>query len=130
MFSKNVKYLRKKYGITQEELASQLGYKSFVTVSKWESGDSRPQAEKLQRLATIFHVSVDDLLNKDLTSNSAYKKEKSVEKEGVEYYTDPKTVEIANELKDNPGLRLLFDAGKDLPPEDILKTLDFIKHHL
>ena len=130
MFSKNVKYLRKKYGITQEELASQLGYKCFVTVSKWESGDSRPQAEKLQKLATIFHVSVDDLLNKDLTSNSAYKNEKSVEKEGVEYYTDPKTVEIASELKDNPGLRLLFDAGKDLPPEDILKTLDFIKHHL
>lgn len=76
MFSRNVKYLRKKYGITQEELANQLGYRSFVTISKWESGDSRPQAEKLQRLATILHVSVDDLLNKDLTSNRPYKTEK------------------------------------------------------
>lgn len=69
MFSRNIKYLRKKYELTQDELAKRLGYKSFVTISKWESGASKPRASELEKLCAIFNVSVDQLLYKDIESN-------------------------------------------------------------
>ena len=37
-FSNNLRYLRKKYDMSQEDLANKLGYKSFTTIQKWESG--------------------------------------------------------------------------------------------
>lgn len=53
-----------------------------------------------------------------------------LEEEPQGYYFDPETARYANELKENPGMRLLFDASRDMPPEDILKTLDFINANL
>jgi repressor LexA len=66
MFAKNIKYLRGKYGMTQDDLAKRLGYRSFATISKWESGGSRPKATEMEKLAGIFHVAIDDLINIDL----------------------------------------------------------------
>jgi transcriptional regulator with XRE-family HTH domain len=113
-FKDRLKSLRLKNGLSQAILADMLDVSSSL-IGLYETGKRKPSAEKIESLASVFGVSIDYLMGKE---------------EDTEYYTDPKTVEIANELKDNPGLRLLFDAGKDLPPEDILKTLDFIKHHL
>ena len=39
-FSSNLRYLRKERGMSQDELADKLGYKSFTTIQKWESGVS------------------------------------------------------------------------------------------
>lgn len=44
-FNENLKYLRKKEGITQEELAERLNV-SRQSVTKWESGQSLPDIEK------------------------------------------------------------------------------------
>ena len=53
--------LRKKNGWSQEELAFQLGV-SRQSVSKWESGTSIPDLERIIKLSEIFHVSTDYLL--------------------------------------------------------------------
>lgn len=56
--------LRKKKGWSQEE----LGYKLDVsrqTISKWESGQTTPELEKLRLLAKTFEISVDELINED-----------------------------------------------------------------
>lgn len=53
--------LRKASGLSQEEMASQLGV-SRQTVSKWESGQSAPEMDKLPAISELFHVSLDYLL--------------------------------------------------------------------
>ena len=61
MFSENLKFLRKKKGLSQEELAVRLNIVR-QTVSKWEKGLSVPDADLLVKLADILEVSVAELL--------------------------------------------------------------------
>lgn len=61
MFQDNLKTLRKNKGITQEELAARLNVVR-QTVSKWEKGQSVPDAEMLTKVAEIFEVPVSKLL--------------------------------------------------------------------
>ncbi len=68
-FKENLRYLRRANNISQDELAEKLGYKSFTTVQKWEDGTSFPKVENLNRLAEMFNVELDHLLNIDLTAN-------------------------------------------------------------
>ncbi|MEA4911441.1 MAG: helix-turn-helix transcriptional regulator [Oscillospiraceae bacterium] len=57
----NLIALRKKAGLTQAELASKLNY-SDKAVSKWERGESVPDASVLLSIASLYGVSVDWLL--------------------------------------------------------------------
>ena len=52
---------RKKNGWSQEDLANQIGV-SRQSVSKWESGQSIPDLDKILKLSEIFGVSTDYLL--------------------------------------------------------------------
>ena len=52
---------RKKNGWSQEELAEMLGV-SRQSVSKWESGGSIPDLERVAKLSQVFEVSTDYLL--------------------------------------------------------------------
>lgn len=67
-FPKNLKYLRlsKRPPISQETLAKKLGT-SRKYISHYERGDYLPSLVFVLRLALYTHVSVDDLLCKDLT---------------------------------------------------------------
>ena len=60
----NLIKLRQKAGMTQAELGEKLNY-SDKTVSKWERGESIPDAYVLMRLAEIYGLTVDDLLRDD-----------------------------------------------------------------
>ena len=66
MFAKNIRYLRKKRNWTQNDLAKRLGYNALATINKWETGVNRAPSKKLEMIAALFNVSVDDLLNTDL----------------------------------------------------------------
>lgn len=57
----NISDLRKKKGVTQEELAEFIGV-TKASVSKWENGQSMPDILLLPRLASYFDVTVDCLL--------------------------------------------------------------------
>ena len=81
------------------------------TYYSWTDRDSYPSSEYIKPIADFLGVSTDYLLSG----------------EEDDYYLDSATKEMANALNDNPGQRVLFDATKDLPPEDILKVLDFIQ---
>lgn len=54
--------LRKKRGLTQEELADVL-YVSRTAVSKWESGRGYPNLGSLKDISNYFSISIDDLLS-------------------------------------------------------------------
>lgn len=61
MLGENIKTLRKNKGLTQEEFAIRLNVVR-QTVSKWEKGLSVPDAEILQKIASILEVDVRGLL--------------------------------------------------------------------
>ena len=63
-FHEKLQELRKKRGLTQEELAEAL-YVSRTAISKWESGRGYPNIESLKALAKFFGVTVDSLLSAD-----------------------------------------------------------------
>lgn len=64
MLNEKIKELRKKKGLTQEELATGLNVVR-QTVSKWEKGLSVPDADTLKSIAEILGVSVEQLLETD-----------------------------------------------------------------
>ncbi len=61
-FNEKLQELRKRRGITQEELAGAL-YVSRTAVSKWESGRGVPNIESLKTISKYFSVSIDELLS-------------------------------------------------------------------
>ena len=69
MFSKNLRYLRKKKGWSKETLAEKLGYKSFTTIQKWETGSSEPSVSIVKEISSIFGVTMDNLINSDMQEN-------------------------------------------------------------
>lgn len=70
-FANNIRFLRRKRNISQEELAEMVGYKSFTTIQKWETGDSEPNMGVLRQLADIFHLSISELVETDLENKSS-----------------------------------------------------------
>ena len=60
-FAYNIKFHRKRLGLTQKELASKL-FLSPQNISKWEKGTCTPDIENLCRLADILGISVDSLV--------------------------------------------------------------------
>ena len=53
--------------MSQEELSEKVGFKSYTTIQKWESGDSEPNMATLRKLSSIFNVSISDLVETDLS---------------------------------------------------------------
>ena len=61
-FNEKLQELRKRKGLTQEELAEVL-YVSRTAISKWESGRGFPNIESLKSISKFFSVSLDELLS-------------------------------------------------------------------
>lgn len=59
--SAKLQLLRKKNGLSQEELAERVGI-SRQAISKWESGQSTPDLNKLILLSEIYNVTIDSLV--------------------------------------------------------------------
>jgi len=62
MIGTNISSLRRFHRMTQEELAERLGI-TRQAVAKWESESTSPDIESCAKLAEIFGVSLDDLVN-------------------------------------------------------------------
>lgn len=75
-FHEKLQELRKKRGLTQEELADAL-YVSRTAISKWESGRGYPSIDSLKEISNFFSVSIDDLLSSETLLSIAEKENKS-----------------------------------------------------
>ena len=58
MIDMNIKYLRNKLELSQEDLAEKIGV-SRQSVAKWENGESLPDIQKCADMAMLFEVSLD-----------------------------------------------------------------------
>ena len=54
--SVNIKSLRKRKGLTQQQLADYLGHKSDTIVSNWETGRTEPGWKDVEKMAKLFGV--------------------------------------------------------------------------
>lgn len=68
MLSEKLYMLRKKSGLSQEQLAEQLNV-SRQAISKWESGTSIPESDKLIAISEYFNVTLDYLMKEDSDGN-------------------------------------------------------------
>ena len=62
---KKIMELRKKNGLSQEELAEKVGV-ARQTISKWELGETSPDLKQSKELSKIFNVSLDELTDNDI----------------------------------------------------------------
>lgn len=104
--------LLKEKGLKAADVTRATGIKSPV-FSEWKKGKSKPNAEKLIKIANFLGVSVEYLM----TGN-----DRNEEK----YYLNEETASMAQTLFENPELRVLFDAAKDAKPEDLKTTYDML----
>ena len=69
-FADNLYAIRKKNGLTQEDVAEMLGI-SRQAVSRWEQGDGYPERDKLVILSEKFGIPTDDLLGSGSLDDTA-----------------------------------------------------------
>lgn len=116
IFSKNLQYYMNLYNKTRVQVAKDIGV-SYTTFTSWIKGTNYPRIDKIELLANYFRVNKADLIENKYSENE-------------QYYTDPSVSEYAQAIKDNPDLRLLFDASKDMPKDDInfvINTIEMLK---
>jgi transcriptional regulator with XRE-family HTH domain len=65
-FANNLSFLRKKKGLTQAEVATALGLKRN-TFSNYETTHSEPDLGTLEKIASFFDISIDELVSIDLS---------------------------------------------------------------
>ena len=107
----NIRFLRTKKGYSQYDIANMLGYKSFTTIQKWESGVSEPPLKALKKLSEIFNIDMNDLATKKLSYNT--------NEDNNVYYLDDDARDMAQFLYENPDYKVLFDASRKVKKEDI-----------
>ena len=122
--------LRKKSGLSQEELADKLGI-SRQSVSKWERAEASPDTDNLICLAKIYGVSLDELLSTDEDVDTIVKEQVKEEKK-EESKGNTVTLEDDEGQKvviDDSGVKCFDKDGNVVnkkPRNRFLLTLDII----
>ena len=70
-----------------------------------------PKTDKLQKIADYFGVTLEYIETGEVSEG---------------YYLDPETAKVAQELFENPKMRILFDAARDSKPEDLQMAADML----
>jgi len=65
MLGRNLKTLRKKNNLTQEDLADSLAV-SRQAVCMWERGERTPKISVLTKIAKTFETTIDHIVNREL----------------------------------------------------------------
>lgn len=104
IMAKNIRRYLELNDMTQTDLCNALNLK-FMTVSDWVNAKSYPRIDKIELMANYFGISKADLV------------EEHTDKD--EYYIDPQTARIAQDIKDSKELSALFDVGRSMSPDDL-----------
>lgn len=111
IFARNFRKFVDNSGMTQREIAKALGY-SYTTVNTWYRGAAMPNAAKVQTIADFFHVGKSALLDKQPAGG---------------YYTNDETAALAQEMYDDPEMRMLYDMKRNMDPNRFKAHMDFMK---
>lgn len=115
--AKRIKEIRLKRKMTLLEVANALGV-SEATAQRYESGEIKNlKYDTIVALANLFNVSPAYLMGWDEDPNITQE----------DYYNDPVVAELAQQLKDRPELKVLFDASKGVSKDDIQFVINMIE---
>ena len=115
MLYERIKELCKKNGKSIAEMERALGF-GRSSISKIDK--HVPSADKLQRIADYLGVKIDDLM--DGVPNLGPQNNDG-------WYINKETAKAAQEVFDDPDLRILFDAARDSRPEDIRMAAEMLR---
>ena len=110
----NFSKLTKREGVTTYQVAKSTGI-SQTTFSDWKNGRSVPKADKLQKIAEYFNVSVEYLMGA------------SEQKEKPLVNNDEELTEYLEELKHRSEMRMLFKLAKGATKEDVQQAVKIIE---
>ncbi|MCH3950470.1 MAG: helix-turn-helix domain-containing protein [Acidaminococcus sp.] len=110
IMAKNIQYYMALKGIDRHKICDDLGFK-YSTFSDWVNGHAYPRIDKIEKMAKYFGINKADLVEAH---------------EGKHYYTNDDTAALAEKLRTNEGLRMLFKASQDLPPESMKEAYNYI----
>lgn len=114
-----IKALREQFGMTQDELAEKLGT-TKQTIFKYETDViTNIPSDKIEKMAELFGVDPSYLMGWDSKDHN------NGQPEG--YYLDPETAALAQAAYEDPELRILMDAKRDLSADDLNVVIDMIK---
>lgn len=116
IWNDRLRRLREEHRYTLKEIASKLGV-SEAMVSRHESNTKNIPYDIIEQYAKIYGCTPQYIMG--------WKDDDSSGSEG--YYTNPETAKLAQELFDNPDMRVLFDAARDSEPKDLQMAADLLK---
>ena len=115
MYENYVK-IRDAKGLKDSDVAKGTGIRSSV-FSDWKKGRYNLKYDKLRKIADFLGVNVEDF---DGVPNSG-------QQSGEGWYINEETAKAAQEVFDDPDLRILFDAARDSRPEDIRMAAEMLR---
>lgn len=104
-FSKNLKFMREKKGLSQTKLAEKIGVNQ-TTIARWEDDNRVPTIDNAVDVANALNIPLPDLLGKDLMLNNDNSKNVYDEK--------------IKELETSTGIKISYASDKSLTQEDYL----------
>ena len=113
IFSINLLKYIENSGKQQKDVAIELDINP-PTFNTWCTGKSIPPVSTIQKIAEYFNVGISNLVDEKPDDSQQ------------SHYLDDDTAKMAQELKDNKELKLLFDASRDASPEDLKQTADYL----
>ena len=110
----NLKFLRRKAGLTQAELAKKMHLKQY-NISDYEIGRIEPNIAKLVHFADIFNVSLDTLVGR---------KPKEIEKSPDDINSDIRNFDY--NYSEDDSLAEIAEMIKDLSPEEKRQVVNVV----
>ena len=109
-----IKELRQHKGLSQKQLADMLNVHQ-TAVSQRENGRTSPDMEILKRIAGLFEVSTDYLLDIKTAPVNTTKAD------------DDDMADLLEEVRRRPDLKALFSLSKNATPDDVRKTIKIME---
>jgi len=96
-------------GVKTADVAEATGIKK-PTFTAWKKGEYTPKADKIQKIADYLQVPISYFYE-----------------DPEQYYSNEETAKLAEEMAIKPGLRVLFDASRDLSEENLKMFAEMIE---
>ncbi|MBB4075071.1 transcriptional regulator with XRE-family HTH domain [Anoxybacillus voinovskiensis] len=107
----HLKYLRKQQNWTQEDVAQRLNM-SRSQISKWETGETLPDLQSLEKLSDLYDVSIDFLIGRRPSKQQLLRE---VNRLYATDKVDETMLDIIDYLKQHPDMEQALHSLAQLP---------------
>jgi len=115
-FGRNLSNILNMRSLKPTDLAKMLDVSDTI-VGAWLNGNKMPRMPKIDRMCELLSTNRAYLLS---SPNSKEQREQG-------HFMDPETAKLAQEAYEDPDVKVLLKAKKNLPPEVIKRFIDMIK---